>query len=221
MKHLVIIVSLLVTIVSVTEGSQNKRVPGQPKSPGQIRRGPLDPAKQTKPSSEQTERVEPTAQNQRSEQLRAEIDQVIKTLPTELAPGQRLEFASIINLLLAKRIVENVHGYELTVKFQKDFAQTYARFLDTLESGTPIFKQEEIDEFAKASISAFEKDEEEFQSFVEKVVKTDSQLKGMSVPEVRKRLLQFSAWIYINDNQNWRRMFRITFLWPWCYSNKP
>ena len=195
MKHLVIMVSLLVTIVSVTEGSQNKKVSLQPKS------------------------VEPTAQDQKSEQLRAEIEQVIKTLPTELAPGQRLEFASIINLLVAKRIVDNVHRYERTLQFQKEFAQTYAKFLDTLESGTPVFKQDEIDEFVKASISAFDKDQERFQSFVEKVVKTDPQLKGMSVPEVRKRLLQFSAWIYINDNQDWRRIIRITFVWPWCHSD--
>jgi hypothetical protein len=197
MKYLVIMVSLLVTFVSVTEGSQIKKASLQPKS------------------------VEPMAQDQRSQQLRVEIEQVVKTLPTELAPSQRLEFASIINLLVAKRIVENVHGYERTLQFQKDFAQTYAKFLDTLDSGTPVFKQDEIDEFVKASISAFDRNEQQFQSFVEKVVKTDPQLKDMSVPEVRKRLLQFSAWIYINDNQNWRRIIRITFLWPWCHSDKP
>ena len=224
MKHLGINESLLVTIVSVTEGSQNKKRPLQPTSRSQINRVTLEPInrpKQTKSSPDETERVDLTEQGQRWEQLRAEIDQVINNLPAELSPNRRPEFASIINLLLAKRVVENVHGYERTLAFQRGFAETYARFLDTLESGTPTFKQEEIEEFANTSISAFERNEEQFLSFVENVVRTDPQLIGMSVLEVRKRLLQFSAWLYINDRKHWLRIGRITYIWPWCYSRNP
>jgi len=75
----------------------------------------------------------------------------------------------------------------------------------------------EIEEFARLSINAFEKNERQFQSFFEKVVQTDPQLSGISVHEVRKRLLQFSALLYINNREKWLHVFRITFIWPWCY----
>ena len=158
------------------------------------------------------------AQRQRSEPLRAEINETIKNLPTELSSrSQRREFASVIKLLLDKRIAANVHGYEQTPGFKRELAQTYARFVDTLESGSPNFKQEEIDEFARLSISAFERNEEQFESFFEKNIKPDPQLKGMSRLEASRKLLQFSAWLYINDRETWLGIWKITFLWPWCY----
>ena len=204
MKHLGIVVALLVTAVSVTAATRSKRVSVESTSIA---------------NTEQTDRP---AQGRRSERLQAEVNQVITNLPSELSSqSQRREFASVIKLLLDKRIAANVHGYEQTPRFKRELEQAYARFVDTLESGSPNFKQEEIDEFAKISISAFEKNEEQFQSFFEKHIKPDAQLKDMSLVEAKKRLLQFSAWLYINDQQNWRQLIRITFCWPWCYSPRP
>jgi hypothetical protein len=204
MKHLGIVVALLVTAVSVTAATRNKRVSVESTSVAN------------------TEQIERPTQGRRSERLQAEINQVITNLPSELSSqSQRREFASVIKRLLDKRVAANVHGYEQTPRFKRELEQAYARFVDTLESGSPNFKQEEIDEFAGISISAFERNEEQFQLFFEKHIKPDPQLKDMSLAEARKRLLQFSAWLYINDQENWRQFIRITFCWPWCYLPRP
>jgi hypothetical protein len=201
MKHLGIVVALLVTAVSVTAASQSNGVSVESTSVAN------------------TEEIERPAQGRRSEQLRTEINQVVNNLPSELSSrSQRREFASVIKRLLDKRVAANVHGYEQTPRFKRELEQAYARFVDTLESGSPNFRQGEIDEFARISISAFERNEEQFQSFYEKHIKPDPQLKDMSLAEARKWLLQFSAWLYINDQVRWREFIRITFCWPWCHS---
>jgi hypothetical protein len=213
MKHVGIIVCLLI-IVSTAAGGQNKPpVKSSPTPPIDRRRLP----EQTKPSVDRTTQRSPE-QGQRAEQRGREIIAIVNDLPAELASRtQRRQFASIINLLLAKRMVQNVRGYEQEIRFQKEFAANYEEFLKTLESGTPIIKQGEIEEFANISMKAFEKNEEQFQSFYEKAIKTDPQLSAMSMPEVAKKLLQFSAWLYINDRKRWLGFWRITFIWPWCY----
>lgn len=191
MKHLTIIVFLLVTTVSVTAGTQDKKRP------------------------------EPTATGQRSERLRNEIHQILNDLPKELSSQtQREQFASTVKLLVNRRIEANVQGYEQTPSFRRDFAQAYDRFQATLHSGSPTFKQDQIEEFANLSIRAFETNQEKFRSFYEKVIKPDPQFKDMSMLEVRKTLLQFSAWLFINDESSWRMFWRITFCWPWCYTGK-
>jgi len=196
MKHLGIVVSLLVAILSITAATQNR----------------------SESSVAKTELIEGPAQGRSSEQLRAEINQVITNLSSELSsPSQRREFASVVKRLLDKRVAANVHGYEQTPRFKSELEQTYERFVNTLESGSPDFK-EGIDEFTRVSITAYERNEEQFESFYEKHIKPDPQLKGMSLPEARKRLLQFSAWLYINDRERWPMMIRITFVWPWCHS---
>jgi len=196
MKHLRIVVWLLVAILSITAATQSR----------------------SESSVAKTELIEEPAQGRSSEQLRAEINQVITNLSSDLSsPSQRREFASVIKRLLDKRVAANVHGYEQTPRFKSELEQTYARFVDTLGSGSPDFK-DGLDEFTRISITAYERNEEQFQAFYEKHIKPDPELKGMSLPEARKRLLQFSAWIYINDRERWPLIFRITFVWPWCHS---
>jgi len=151
--------------------------------------------------------------------LRAEVVNVLNDFPQDLSTeNQRYKLASTINLLLAKRIAENVRGYEQDPEFQTRFAKTYLKFLDSLKSGSTTFKGKDLESFTSLSTSAYEKNQEQFRVFYEQKLRTDPQLKGLSIEDVRKAMLQFSAWLYINERKTWDNAFTLTFVWPLCES---
>lgn len=149
--------------------------------------------------------------------LRSELKNIITNLPKDLSSeGQRAEFASVINLLMAKRIAKNVMGYEQSPAFQQEFAKTYVKFLESLKSSSGPINAKDIEEFVKTSADAYDKNHERFKSFYDELVRPDPQLKVLTLEDTLRKLVQFSAWLYINDRQRWLLIFRISFVWPLC-----
>lgn len=218
MKHLGIASFLLSTIFSVAAPGQEKPTvqPTRPVVPKQPKPKDLDLGSifgtSSKPAS--------PSQTRSSDPAQQAIKQIIRDLPKELATGeQRARFAATVNLLIAKRIAAEARGYEQTFDFQMQAAEINVQFLKMLQSGTTAATEEQIDEFAKISGSAFANHRETFMSFYENVIRSDPQFKALPITEVMKTMLQVSALFYIN--RLWPGPFTVTYVWPWCQTPSP
>jgi hypothetical protein len=129
----------------------------------------------------------------------------------------RMRDAKVLQYLPNSRVRSNLRGYE-TSKWFRNGLSDFTSGID-LES-TPS-RQAVDDLFLKTSVLSLSANEPEFDDLFAKYISKDPNLAVMSPEDVKRSLLRSSLRVYQNDEEEWRRAWKFTYIHPFCMPAGP
>jgi hypothetical protein len=146
--------------------------------------------------------------------LSDELVKTIRSLPKDLSTEEQKErFAKRLGVILDARIKANINGYERDTDFKRRSDDIRSEVATFLKRQVPEPREEDVRSLASAMTEAYQKNENKFNTFYERVNAQDT---GLSKEEVRDTIVRFSAILYLNDKELWEKARRFTFIFPFC-----
>lgn len=123
-----------------------------------------------------------------------------------------LGVSKIYESFVNKRIESNYMGYENEEEFKDGFVEfcgNYSCYENNLSERENIL-------FEKLSEAMIRENRERFSNFYEENIKNNNDFESISEEDLLKEIKIVSRNLFIRDFDEWDKIFKITYIWPFC-----